>query len=163
MDPTNEDHGELLAHELVKLEPEQAIYLAGLGWLQMTRYRPYQGRGPNSDPDKYLLSYFTDPDLYRQLWGVQSEYREFATERDRFLAWIHVNDPNFDMSLEDPAIVVSRYPWSDVVAAELQRRLLELGALLIPRVGIFEIVAGDGGRLARFRLADDLRRRLQAR
>jgi hypothetical protein len=79
VDPTSEEHGELLARELVKLAPEQAIYLAGLGWLQMKRYRPYQGRGPNSDSEKYLLSYFTDLDLYRQLSGVRPVVGLFAT------------------------------------------------------------------------------------
>jgi hypothetical protein len=163
VEPTSEESGELLARTLLSLEAEQAIYLPRLGWLQMKRYRPYQGRGPNSDPDKYLLSYFTDPDLYGELCGVRPERRAYATERDRFLAWIHVNDPNFDMSLEDPAIMVSRYMWSDGVAAELQRRLLEKGTLSIPHVGTFELVVRDGGgRSAMYRLAEDLKDRLQS-
>lgn len=163
VDPTTEENGELLARALVKLGPEQAIYLAGVGWLQMKRARPYQGRGPSSDPDKYFLAYFTDPDLYHRLWAVPPEPREFATERDRFLAWIHGWDRDFDPSLEDPRIVVSRFPWPDAVALELQRRLLDVGTLSIPHVGIFEIVDGDRGRVARFRVAKDLEPRLQVR
>jgi nucleoid DNA-binding protein len=53
---------------LEKLEPEQCVYLAGIGWLQMKRYARYEGRDPVSGqqidvPAKYGLFYVSDPEL----------------------------------------------------------------------------------------------------
>jgi hypothetical protein len=162
LDSISEADGESLAGALVSLTSEQAIHLPGLGWLQMKRYAPYPLRPATMA--KYLLFYIGDPNLYRQLRGERPEHREFASERDRLLAWIHACDPEFDMSLEDPDIQVVRHPWSDAVAAALQLRVVEFGTMSIPRVGTIELVDDERRRRRPvFRHGEGLAERLQRR
>ncbi len=160
---------ERLANELARLKPEHAMRLAGIGWLQMKRYRVYRGPGAiEATPDRYRLIFVAAPEVLHTIEparvGLPSEPPADVDERTRFLTWLHDDDPFFNLSEEDPPIQVHHEPWSDAIAFAAGQDLVRLGHAEIPLVGRFEIERRPGKYpIVKFAQADAMDVRLEAR
>jgi nucleoid DNA-binding protein len=140
-----------LADELVKLAPEQVLALPDLGWLQMKRYRGYNGRNPRTGEAVAV------PDLLRPFWVPTSGPwdQHLTDERHRFLLVLHPDDAQA-IADDDPAIQVRRFAWADAICEAAARELATKHTTTLAGIGTFTSENGD----VRYTIAPELEQRL---
>jgi nucleoid DNA-binding protein len=142
-----------LADEVVKLAPEEVLALPDLGWLQMKRYRAYEGRNPRTG-ESVSVPEARIP-FFHQTGGHWD--RQLTDERHRFLTSLHPGDPE-SVAGEDPAIQVRRFSWADETCEAAARELETNGTTTIAGVGTFTVENGQ----VRYTIAPELEQRLSS-
>lgn len=113
---------EKLRDELVRLTPDDAVYLAELGWFAIRHYRPYEGRNPRTGervfvPESTVLFFRAHPNVLQTI-----QQQPLVPIDDSLHDW------NDDRATHHAA-------WADKLAAWMREQLYATGRCALPGLG----------------------------